>query len=43
MIPRAVAMELLLMCRPITAKRAYDIGLVNEVVQLDQLMPTALK
>jgi len=42
-IPWAVAMELLLMGRPITAKRAYDIGLVNEVVPLEQLMPTALK
>ena len=42
-IPWAVAMELLLMGRPITAKRAYDIGLVNEVVAADQLMPTALK
>jgi len=42
-IPWAVAMELLLMGRPITAQRAYDIGLVNEVVPADQLMPTALK
>jgi enoyl-CoA hydratase len=42
-IPWAVAMELLLMGRPITAKRAYDIGLVNEVVPADQLLPTALK
>ncbi len=42
-IPWAVAMELLLTGRPITAKRAYDIGLVNEVVPADQLMPTALK
>ena len=42
-IPWAVAMELLLTGKPITAKRAYDIGLVNEVVPLDQLMPTALK
>ena len=42
-IPWAVAMELLLMGRPITAQRAYDIGLVNEVVAADQLMPTALK
>ena len=42
-IPWAVAMELLVMGRPITAKRAYDIGLVNEVVPLEQLMPTALK
>ena len=42
-IPWAVAMELLLMGRPITAKRAYDIGLVNEVVPAAELMPTALK
>jgi enoyl-CoA hydratase len=42
-IPWAVAMELLLVGRPITAKRAYDIGLVNEVVPAAELMPTALK
>ena len=42
-IPWAVAMELLLMGRPITAKRAYEIGLVNEVVPAAELMPTALK
>jgi enoyl-CoA hydratase len=42
-IPWAVAMELLLMGRPITAKRAYDIGLINEVVPADQLLPTAFK
>jgi enoyl-CoA hydratase len=42
-IPWAVAMELLLVGRPISAKRAYDVGLVNEIVPLDQLMPTALK
>ena len=42
-IPWAVAMELLLLGRPITARRAYDIGLINEVVPADQLMPTALK
>lgn len=41
-IPWAVAMELLLMGRPITARRAHDVGLVNEVVPADQLMPTAL-
>ena len=42
-IPWAVAMQLLLTGKPIDARRAYDIGLVNEVVPLDQLMPTALK
>ena len=35
-IPWAVAMELLLMGRPIDAKRAYDIGLVNAVVPGDR-------
>jgi enoyl-CoA hydratase len=42
-IPWAVAMEMLLSGKSITAQRAYDIGLVNEVVPADQLMPTALK
>jgi enoyl-CoA hydratase len=42
-IPWAVAMELLLMGRPISARRAHDIGLVNDVVSAEQLMPTALE
>ncbi len=42
-IPWAVAMEILLTGRSIDARRAYDIGLVNRVVPLDQLMPTALE
>jgi enoyl-CoA hydratase len=42
-IPWAVAMQMLLTGKPITALRAYDIGLVNEVVPADQLMPTAMK
>ena len=42
-IPWAVAMQLILTGRPINAKRAYDIGLVNEVVPLDQVLPTAMK
>ncbi len=41
-IPWAVAMEILITGRPIDARRAYDIGLVNQVVPLDQLMPAAL-
>lgn len=42
-IPWAVAMELLLTGRPIDARRAYEIGLVNRVVPRDQLMPAALE
>lgn len=42
-IPWAVAMQLLLTGKPIDARRAYDIGLVNEVVPGDQLMATAMK
>lgn len=41
-IPWAVAMELLLMGRPIDAKRAYDIGLVNAVVPAADVLPTAI-
>ena len=42
-IPWAVAMEMLLAARQIDARRAYDVGLVNQVVPLDQLMPAALE
>jgi enoyl-CoA hydratase len=42
-IPWAVAMEMLLTGKPITAQRAYDIGLVNQVVPADKLMETALQ
>jgi enoyl-CoA hydratase len=42
-IPWAVAMELLLTGRPIDARRAYDIGLVNQVVSKDRLLPAALE
>jgi enoyl-CoA hydratase len=42
-VPWAVAMEILLTGRPIDAKRAYDIGLVNQVVPAAELMPAALK
>ncbi|MFQ5417913.1 MAG: enoyl-CoA hydratase-related protein [Myxococcota bacterium] len=41
-IPWAIAMQLLLTGQTIDAKRAYEVGLVNEVVPADELMPTAL-
>jgi enoyl-CoA hydratase/carnithine racemase/predicted DNA-binding antitoxin AbrB/MazE fold protein len=36
-VPAKVAMEMLLTGEPITAQRAYEIGLVNRVVPADQL------
>jgi enoyl-CoA hydratase len=42
-IPWAMSMQLLLTGKPISAQRAYEVGLVNEVVPADQLMPTAMK
>jgi enoyl-CoA hydratase len=42
-IPWAVAMQMLLTGRPIDARRAYEIGLVNEVVPRAELMPAAMK
>ena len=41
MVPRAIAMELLLTGRPITAQRAYDVGLVNRVVPARTLAAAA--
>jgi E-phenylitaconyl-CoA hydratase len=40
-LPRCKAAELLLMGRHIDAEEAYRIGLINKVVPLDKLMPTA--
>jgi len=40
-VPRAIAAEILLTGQRISAQEAYRIGLVNKVVPLDQLMPTA--
>jgi enoyl-CoA hydratase/carnithine racemase len=40
-VSRAKAAEMLLTGEPIDAQEAYRIGLVNQVVSLDQLMPTA--
>lgn len=42
-IPWAVAMEILLTGRPIDARRAYEVGLVNKVVPSESVMDEALK
>jgi enoyl-CoA hydratase/carnithine racemase len=41
MIPWGKATEILLMGKPVDAQEAYRIGMVNKVVPLDQLLPTA--
>lgn len=46
-LPRQVsfaqAMEVLLTAEPISARKAYEFGIVNEVVPADQLMTTAMR
>lgn len=42
-IPLGIALELTLTGEPITAERAYEIGLVNAVVAPDQVLDTALR
>ncbi|MFD1814653.1 enoyl-CoA hydratase/isomerase family protein [Rhodococcus gannanensis] len=42
MIPQRIMMEILLTGRPITAERAYEIGLVNRLAEPADLMSTAL-
>lgn len=42
-IPWAIAMELLLTGKPISAARAYDVGLINKVVPAADLMDEAMK
>ena len=42
LIPRAKAAEMLLTGEPINAEEAYRVGLVNKVVPLKDLMPTAM-
>jgi enoyl-CoA hydratase/carnithine racemase len=43
MIPMAKAMEMILMAQRIDAQEALRFGLVNRVVPLAELMPTAMK
>lgn len=43
MIPQRIMMELLLTGKPITAQRAYEIGLVNRLADPGELLETALE
>ena len=42
-IPHKIAMELLLLGETIDAKRAYEVGYVNKVVPVANLMPAAME
>jgi enoyl-CoA hydratase len=42
-IPWAIAMQILLTAEPIDARRAYEAGLVNEVLPGDAVLPRALE
>jgi enoyl-CoA hydratase/carnithine racemase len=41
-IPHKIAMEMLLVGDPIDARRAYEVGYVNKVVPVAELMPSAM-
>lgn len=43
MIPQRIMMEILLTGKPITAQRAYEIGLVNRLAEPEALLATALE
>jgi enoyl-CoA hydratase/carnithine racemase len=43
MIPQRIMMEIVLTGKPISAQRAYEVGLVNRLAEPDQLMPAALE
>lgn len=43
MIPQRIMMEILLTGKPITARRAYEIGLVNRLVEPEQVLDAALE
>jgi enoyl-CoA hydratase len=42
-VPWAIAMQLLLTAQPIDARRAYEAGLVNEVLPGEQVLPRAME
>jgi len=43
MIPQRIFMEIVLTGKPITAQRAYEVGLVNRVAEPEALLDTALE
>jgi enoyl-CoA hydratase/carnithine racemase len=43
MIPQRIMMEIILTGKPITAQRAYEIGLVNRLAEPEALMDKALE
>ena len=43
MIPQRIMMEILLTGKPISAQRAYEIGLVNRLAEPEQLLDCALE
>ncbi len=43
MIPQRIMMELVLTGKPISAQRAYEVGLVNRLAEPERLMETALE
>jgi enoyl-CoA hydratase len=43
MIPQRIMMEILLTGKPITARRAYEIGLVNRIAEPGELLDTAVE
>ena len=40
-MPQAIVNEILLIGNPITAERAYNVGLINKIVSREELMPEA--
>jgi enoyl-CoA hydratase len=43
MVPQRIMLQVLLTGDPITAQRAYEIGLVNQVVPKEELLPASLE
>src|SRR5580700_1724139 len=43
MIPQRIMMEIVLTGKPITAQRAYEVGLVNRLAEPDALLQTAIE